>query len=743
MTSMQTPTRSASHYRKAPAGNSAALRPSSTHNQRSVSERIPSHKDTTKLIGSNNSNVYPYTTANSSVLNPLPRAGSRTASRAASRVLSKSTSYLQTHSGFTGIASSTPQRASLSRSTSRSSSRLSLSSIGTSSVGSSGIPSSSNHLDSALSLNTIGPSAPRKNSRIQVTVRPRPLFQDQNGKNIFSPWSLDYSTSQIEHPELGLFQYDHVFATSDDNQCVFDIVASPVIEQCLDGYNGTIFAYGMTGSGKTYSMRGVVRNSVSVLFDNFDKTCSEDNATGEMMDQDANDWVNENVFNDDTILAGDTFSKNKVKYMTCSILEIYNEKLNDLLAGDNKNDKFPNLASDLRIVDDNKFGIRVRGLRETKVTSTDQLLSLIDQGERLRCTDTTDYNYRSSRSHFIIMLKIFMQSNEGSEIVSSLNFCDLAGSERAASHSDRRKEGGYINKSLLALGTVITKLSESVGSSGNVHVPYRDSKLTRILQPSLSGGSMVSILCTIQLGSNVVGETTNTLRFGIRARNVLLNVRQNTADIDVGKLVQENENLKIEIEELKSQLLIGSGTTNGGANMEKSALCVDKDDLYYELVAENNILNEQVEHLKRLHLEDNIIRSQECDEDLTNLRTLLEGLVLDSGTRMRSEEILNRMDRGLREYNSRFNEIESYVGHLENRIRVSEIELARYKQHEGSNGVLNTVATINNSASKSADQAKDEILAELQEEIEELKRSMRRKDAMIRALQKVGIVDGL
>lgn len=254
---------------------------------------------------------------------------------------------------------------------------------------------------------------------------------------------------------------------------------------------------------------------------------------------------------------------------------------------------------------------------------------------------------------------------------------------------------------------------------------------------------MVSILCTIQLGSNVVGETTNTLRFGIRARNVLLNVRQNTADIDVGKLVQENENLKIEIEELKSQLLIGSGTTNGDANMEKSALCVDKDDLYYELVAENNILNEQVEHLKRLHLEDNIIRSQECDEDLTNLRTLLEGLVLDSGTRMRSEEILNRMDRGLREYNSRFNEIESYVGHLENRIRVSEIELARYKQHEGSNGVLNTVATINNSASKSADQAKDEILAELQEEIEELKRSMRRKDAMIRALQKVGIVDGL
>lgn len=610
-------------------------------------------------------------------------------------------------------------------------------------MGSSGIPSSSNHLDSALSLNTIGPGAPRKNSRIQVTVRPRPLFQDQNGKNFFSPWSLDYSTSQIEHPELGLFQYDHVFATSDDNQCVFDIVASPVIEQCLDGYNGTIFAYGMTGSGKTYSMRGVVRNSVSVLFDNFDKTCSGDNATGEMMDQDANDWVNENVFNDDTILAGDTFSKNKVKYMTCSILEIYNEKLNDLLAGDNKNDKFPNLASDLRIVDDNKFGIRVRGLRETKVTSTDQLLSLIDQGERLRCTDTTDYNYRSSRSHFIIMLKIFMQSNEGSEIVSSLNFCDLAGSERAASHSDRRKEGGYINKSLLALGTVITKLSESVGSSGNVHVPYRDSKLTRILQPSLSGGSMVSILCTIQLGSNVVGETTNTLRFGIRARNVLLNVRQNTADIDVGKLVQENENLKIEIEELKSQLLIGSGTTNGSANMEKSALCVDKDDLYYELVAENNILNEQVEHLKRLHLEDNIIRSQECDEDLTNLRTLLEGLVLDSGTRMRSEEILNRMDRGLREYNSRFNEIESYVGHLENRIRVSEIELARYKQHEGSNGVLNTVATINNSASKSADQAKDEILAELQEEIEELKRSMRRKDAMIRALQKVGIVDGL
>ena len=561
-----------------------------------------------------------------------------------------------------------------------------------------------------------------------------------------TPWNIDCASSQIEHPDLGFFQYDHVFATLDDNQCVFDVVASPVIEQCLDGYNGTIFAYGMTGSGKTYSMRGVVRNSVSLLFDKFDRTSPESTA-GDMMDQD-NSWINENIFNDDTIVANGGSNK-KINYMTCSILEIYNEKLNDLLAEDNKNVRFPNILSDLRIVDDSKFGISVRGLREVRVTSTDQLLALIDQGERLRCTDSTDYNYRSSRSHFIIMLKLFMEDGEGTEVVSSLNFCDLAGSERATSHTDRRKEGGYINKSLLALGTVITKLSENVGNSANVHVPYRDSKLTRILQPSLSGGSMVSILCTIQLGLNVVGETTNTLRFGLRAKNVVLNVRQNTADNDVGKLLQENENLKLEIAELRSLLEMSNGNTTDGVGMNnKTDLCVDRDDVYYELVAENNILNEQVEHLKRLQLEDNIIRLQHCNEELGNLNNLLGGLDLDHGTRKKGEEILQRMERELRENNNRFNEIESYVGHLESRIRVSEIELARYRQLQqqdqldSSTTVLDTVATLNSSALKRPDQAKDELLEELHEEIAELKQSMRRKDAMIRALQKAGVVDG-
>lgn len=599
-----------------------------------------------------------------------------------------------------------------------------------------------------MSLSTLENNSQRKSSRIRVTVRPCPLAAEQNGRNMPTPWNIDCASSQIEHPDLGFFQYDHVFATQDDNQCVFDVVGSPVIQQCLDGYNGTIFAYGMTGSGKTYSMRGVVRNSVSLLFDKFDRTNLTSSTAGDVMDQD-NSWINENVFDDDTIVSS-SCTKKKINYMTCSILEIYNEKLNDLLAEDNKNTRFPNLSSDLRIVDDDKFGISVRGLREVRVTSTDQLLALIDQGELLRCTDSTDYNYRSSRSHFIIMLKLFMEDNEGTEIVSSLNFCDLAGSERATSHTDRRKEGGYINKSLLALGTVITKLSENVGSSANVHVPYRDSKLTRILQPSLSGGSMVSILCTIQLGLNVIGETTNTLRFGLRARNVVLNVKQNTADNDLGKLMQENENLKLEIAELRSLLQISNNNSAGGiASMNnKTSMCVENDDLYYELVAENNILNEQVEHLKRLQLEDNITRSQHCNEELGKLNDLLDGLDLDPGTRKKSKEIFGIMEIELREYNSRFNETESYVAHLENRIRVSEIELARYRQLQqqeqldSSSTVLNTVATLNISALKRADHAKDELLEELQEEIAELKQTMRRKDAMIRALQKVGVADG-
>ena len=628
----------------------------------------------------------------------------------------------------------TPHHTSLSRSTSRSSSRLSLAtSFASQPTGPSIIPSANS-------------SSLQSQSRIQVTVRPRPA-QEQY---VDTPWVMDHSNSQIGHPEIGHFQYDHVFSTNDDNQDVFEISAVPVIRKCLNGFNGTIFAYGMTSSGKTYSMRGVVERSVQLIFDYSQKENDQEGShVGDSMDEDPKQsWIDENLLNDNTILAGDINNAYTVEHVKCSILEIYNEKLKDLLSSNhletaNRRTSGAGMINELKIVEDSRLGIKVRGLSEIEVVSPAQLLELINQGERLRSTDSTDYNYTSSRSHFIVTLKIFLKDSNGADIVSMLNFCDLAGSERATSDSDRRKEGSFINKSLLALGTVITKLSENStsGSVNNSHIPYRDSKLTRFLQPSLQGGSMISILCTIHLGNNVVGETTNTLRFGSRAKNVMLSLKRNTGDIDIVKVLKQNETLKSEVCRLRSILDSGMTSYTDATSFqmmkteERDIPSSKKEDVHYELIAENNILNEQVEHLKRLQIEDNLIRSKQCDDDLSSLNEILAGLILDANTRRTCDELMGRIGRNHREYDLRLQEQDSYVGHLENRIRISEIENARHKP------VLSPSVTPVTTASAAESPTYDrELIEELQEELAELKRSMQRKDAMIRALQRTGNV---
>ena len=408
-------------------------------------------------------------------------------------------------------------------------------------------------------------------------------------------------------------------------------------------------------SGKTYSMRGLLERSIDVLFEN-------------------------------------------VNVVECSILEIYNEKIRDLLVSDN---------TDLKIVDDKKDGVKVKGLSEIRVESVNQLLELIDRGESLRSMDSTDYNHTSSRSHFIVKIKVFIVDNNDNQVSSVLNFCDLAGSERATTHIDRRKEGAYINKSLLALGTVITKLSENTTNMS--HIPYRDSKLTRFLQPSLNGQSAISILCTMQLGINFIGETTNTLRFGLRAKNIQLNIKKNTSDYDVNKLIQENEILKNEILELQNTTILTPPPAGG-------------DELYYELVAENSILNEQVEHLKRLQMEKRLLVSQSNVDGIDELNYIVCEEIGDRVTRNRCNEIIAKIKDNVKQYDLRVNEMESYISHLENRLRISEGEVERNKR-SSSHQVSNTILP------------NDDIIDELRDEISELQSSMKRKDAIIRALQ--------
>ncbi|ORZ08601.1 kinesin motor domain-containing protein, partial [Absidia repens] len=272
----------------------------------------------------------------------------------------------------------------------------------------------------------------------------------------------------------------------------------------------TVFAYGQTSSGKTYmgtdSEPGIIRRAVDEIFS----------------------YIKTDVDNEFLL---------RVSY-----LEIYNETIRDLLAPENENIKIhENKKANNNIIKENaengggRRGVYVTPMKEEIVTCGQDVLNVIQRGEGNRHISTTDYNLHSSRSHAIFqmviesrqripenstsILKSSMKSAGSKRSVES-NLIDLAGSEKAASNQDRRKEGAYINKSLLTLGTVISKLTESGKNSG--HIPYRDSKLTRILQPSLSGHAKVVVICTISPHIGAVDESINTLKFATRVKKVVL-----------------------------------------------------------------------------------------------------------------------------------------------------------------------------------------------------------------------------
>ncbi|XP_011037184.1 PREDICTED: kinesin-related protein 4-like isoform X3 [Populus euphratica] len=234
-----------------------------------------------------------------------------------------------------------------------------------------------------------------------------------------------------------------------------------------------------------------------------------------------------------------------------SYLEIYNEVINDLLDPTGQN---------LRVREDAQ-GTYVEGIKEEVVLSPGHALSFIAAGEEHRHVGSNNFNLFSSRSHTIFTLMI-ESSAHGDEydgvIFSQLNLIDLAGSESSKTETTgiRRKEGSYINKSLLTLGTVIGKLSEGRAS----HVPYRDSKLTRLLQSSLSGHGHVSLICTVTPASSNMEETHNTLKFASRAKRVEIYASRNKI-IDEKSLIKkyqkEISSLKQELDQLRQGMLAG------------------------------------------------------------------------------------------------------------------------------------------------------------------------------------------
>lgn len=311
---------------------------------------------------------------------------------------------------------------------------------------------------------------------------------------------------------------DNVFTPEDQNAKVYETCAKRLVRRVMEGYHGTVFAYGMTGSGKTFSMQGTA-SSPGVI---------------PLAITDIFSFIRE--------------TPQREFLLRVSYLEIYNEKIYDLLSAHNGPGQTIQ-SEEIKLREDPRRGVYATPLKEEIVQSPTQLLRVIHRGDLARRTANTQYNARSSRSHAVVQVVVESRERQngigpvaqnkrgfvvpGGVRVSTLSLIDLAGSERVAENKEQRFEGAHINKSLLTLGTVISRLSSNKDKEGNAmdnegkHLPYRDSKLTRLLQSALSGKSLISILCTMHTGaiSNSSGagthiaETLNTLKFAARARN--------------------------------------------------------------------------------------------------------------------------------------------------------------------------------------------------------------------------------
>lgn len=369
-------------------------------------------------------------------------------------------------------------------------------------------------------------NTPRQQSRKQPLSespqKPSSLDDVRPAWDVVDQTTIQQSTSTtILQGRTNCYTLDRVYGPASNTSDLFENSLTSLVEAAMDGYHASAFAYGQTSTGKTFTMTGTKESPGIVPL--AVETCFR-------------------------LIV--TLDSPREYLLRVSYMEIYNEQTIDLLTAN---------PQPVRIFESRDGEVSVRGLTEEVVSSPAQVFSLICDGETRRQVGSTNMNKHSSRSHTIFRIWIESRSSEyehSNVQISSLSLVDLAGSESirlSGSTGERRKEGQYINKSLMALGQVVYKLSElkrQGESPHKVHIPYRDSKLTRLLQPSLSGNAQIVIICNISPQASHLEESHNTLKFAIRAKRIQQKAIR-TEVVDEKTLLQS---YRQEIQELKDQL---------------------------------------------------------------------------------------------------------------------------------------------------------------------------------------------
>ncbi|KAL1117594.1 hypothetical protein AAG570_003909 [Ranatra chinensis] len=387
------------------------------------------------------------------------------------------------------------------------------------------------------------------------------------------------------------FTYDYVFDTPSTQSAIYETCSRTLVQGSLEGYNATVLAYGQTGSGKTYTMGtgfdvdvtseqvGIIPRAIHHIFSGIDEISEAAREAGEPPPQ---------------------FK------VTAQFLELYNEEIIDLF--DPTQDYSSGKGkSGIRIHEDSNHCIYVTGVQSLRVSNAEEALQLLRQGALSRTTASTQMNSQSSRSHAIFTLHIKQQrlvkmevspeeiednldSERGQQefetLTAKFHFVDLAGSERlkrTGATGERAKEGISINCGLLALGNVISALGDT--SKRVLHVPYRDSKLTRLLQDSLGGNSRTLMIACISPSDRDFMETLNTLKYANRARNI-----QNKVIINQDKSSRTITILKKEIQQLQLELL--------EYKQGKRIINPDGSESINDMFHENTLLQNEAENLR-------------------------------------------------------------------------------------------------------------------------------------------------
>ena len=374
------------------------------------------------------------------------------------------------------------------------------------------------------------------------------------------------------------FNFDRVYSIDCDSQLIYKEMCKDVVSSALEGYNGSIFMYGQTTSGKTFTMLGSPNNPgilPCVLRDIFLKI--------------------KNIKKD---------NENIEFKVYCSYIEIYNENIHDLLTDSNF----------LKLIDDKKYGVLVAGAKKVIIDNFETGIEIKNFGEENRKYRETLFNEYSSRSHcifqiFIENFEIKEQGEIGTTKYSCLNLVDLAGSERINEYESKNittGETGYINKSLFVLAHVINKLAEN-NQGKKIHIPYRDSKLTRLLSQALGGNSLTTIICTVSPAALNYYQTLSTLRFALRAKSVKLKITSNEYVDDKEKIEFYKNEIRRLKEELKNKtnqdISIRSEGYGNNNNILRGGGGYFKDDLK-EMMSSYKKMNSELNNYKELYLKE-------------------------------------------------------------------------------------------------------------------------------------------